>query len=240
MNPPKAVLFDLGGTLLHEEVFKPDAWAEVLCGMVGSAPAPDVNRVRTMLRQLVSELRQPSKEGIVEVRMEACLRHLQDRLGLALRRSLAELELAFWQATCRMAAEPGVRRVLKALYSHGVAMGVVSNSMFRAEVLAWELGRHKLAEHFRFVLSSADYGLRKPHPSLFLTALARLGVGAGEVWFVGDSFANDVAGAGGVGMKALWYNPSGSPAPTRCPHQELRSWEDFLPLCAQSCNPDAC
>jgi HAD superfamily hydrolase (TIGR01509 family) len=235
MNGPAAILFDLGGTLLREESFAPEAWADTLNALQdGPRPlAPDA--VRELVRQLVWEFRRPGKEGMVEVRMEACLRHLHDRLGVSPRGGPAELELAFWQATCRMSAEPGVAHVLAALVRRGLPLGVVSNSMFRAEVLAWELGRNGLASHFRFVLSSADYALRKPHPSLFRTALARLGLAAQEVWFVGDSHANDVTGAAAVGMQAVWYNSGGAVASAgTLPHAEVRDWDGFLRLCERA------
>jgi putative hydrolase of the HAD superfamily len=237
MNGLGAILFDLGGTLLREESFEPEAWAETLHPLQeGPRPLPP-DRLRELTRQLITEFRRPSKEGLVEVRMEACLRHLNDRLGVASRVPAAELELAFWQATCRMSAEPSVARVLAALAGRGVPMGVVSNSMFCAEVLAWELARHGLAGHFRFLLSSADYALRKPHPSLFRTALARLGLAAEQVWFVGDSYANDVAGAAAVGMRAVWYNPGGVPAAGTWPLVEVRHWDDFLRLCIHEHGP---
>jgi putative hydrolase of the HAD superfamily len=223
---PRAVLFDLGGTLLRQLSFRPAAYADALGG--GAA----AEQVRRLVAELVLEFLRPSKEGPVEVRMESCLRHLHDRLGLPLGPSPAAAEEAFWRATARMGPEPGVAAVLEALAGRGLPLGVVSNSMFRGEVLRGELDRHGIGRHVRFVLSSADYGLRKPHPSLFVTALARLGREAGEVWFVGDSFANDVLGAAGVRMVPLWYNPDGLAPPADAegggPAREFRHWDEFL------------
>jgi putative hydrolase of the HAD superfamily len=226
---PRAILFDLGDTLLRQESFHPEAWADALAALAGPAEGFSAPRVRELARGLVREFRRPSKAGPVEVRMEACLRHLHERLGVTLALGPAEVEMAFWQATSRMAPEPGIGPLLDDLASRGLALGVVSNSMFGAEVLRWELARHGLAAPFRLVMSSADYGLRKPHPSLFLTALARLGLPAEGVWFVGDSYANDVLGASGVGMRAVWYNPPGLPPPEGggVPHAEVRSWDEF-------------
>jgi putative hydrolase of the HAD superfamily len=234
VTAPRAILFDLGDTLLCQESFHPEAWADALSALAGRPEGFSGPQVRELVRGLVWEFRGPSKGGPVEVRMEACLRHLHDRLGVTLELGPAEVELAFWRATSRMAPAPGIGPVLDDLASRGLALGVVSNSMFGAEVLRWELARHGLAAPFRFVMSSADYGLRKPHPSLFQTALARLGLPAEEVWFVGDSYANDVLGASGVGMPAVWYNPPGRPPPeaVRAPDAEVRSWGEFRALAA--------
>ena len=35
----------------------------------------------------------------------------------------------------------------------------------------------------------------------------------GKIWFVGDSFANDIAGAAGAGWKTIWLNRRGKAVP---------------------------
>ena len=228
MTAPRAVLFDLGDTLLHQVSFDPEAWADSLLGPAGPPEA------RQLVRTLARDFRRVRNDGPVELRMGACLRHLHERLGLPFDRPPEEVELAFWQATSRMAPEPGVGPVLAALARRVLALGVISNSMFDGTVLTWELARHGLAAPFRFVMSSADYGLKKPHRSIFQTALARLGLPAEAVWHVGDSFANDVEGAAGAGLRAVWYNPSRSAPPDpperRPRYAELHRWDDFLAL----------
>jgi putative hydrolase of the HAD superfamily len=224
MTAPRAVLFDLGDTLLHQVSFDPEAWA-------GSLPGPEA---RELLRALTRDFRNVRNVGPVELRMGACLRHLHERLGLPSDRPPEELELTFWQTTSRMAPEPGVGAVLEALARRGLALGAVSNSMFAGPVLTWELARHGLARPLRFVMSSADYGLKKPHRSIFETALARLGLPAEAVWHVGDSFTNDVVGSADAGLRAVWYNPSRSAPPgppeRRPQYAELHHWDDFLAL----------
>ena len=34
-----------------------------------------------------------------------------------------------------------------------------------------------------------------------------------DIWFVGDSFANDIAGASGAGWKTIWLNRRGKAVP---------------------------
>ncbi|MCC6904989.1 MAG: HAD family hydrolase, partial [Anaerolineae bacterium] len=53
-------------------------------------------------------------------------------------------------------------------------------------------------------LSAADIGHMKPHPLPFRLALESLDVKAEEAIFIGDSPEHDVAGAHGVGMRAIW------------------------------------
>jgi putative hydrolase of the HAD superfamily len=97
-------------------------------------------------------------------------------------------------------------------------------------LLASELARHGLLRSFGFVLSSADVGARKPHPAIFREALGRLGARAEETWFVGDSFANDVAGAYGVGVTPIWLAPGGEAERSAPPHHRVSSWPELLEL----------
>jgi putative hydrolase of the HAD superfamily len=234
MSPPRALLFDLGGTVLHQEVFRPDAWAGALRDLAPALTAPP-DAVEAQARDLVRDFRHEGRLGLAEVRIGSCLRHLHERLGLALPLAGPELELAFWRATSRMTPAPGITLLLRHPRLRGLPLGIVSNSSFGEEVLRWELARHGLAEAFALVLSSADYGLRKPHPSLFLTAAARLALPPHEVCFVGDNFTNDVVGARAAGMVPVWYNPRGRPAPAGAEAPpELRHWDELSPLLVQS------
>ncbi|HEV8715160.1 MAG TPA: HAD family hydrolase [Candidatus Binatia bacterium] len=76
-----------------------------------------------------------------------------------------------------------------------------------------------IEEQFQHIAISAEHGWRKPHPQIFADALAALGVEARAALFVGDSPADDIVGAKGVGMDIAWVNasaidlPAGIPAP---------------------------
>jgi beta-phosphoglucomutase-like phosphatase (HAD superfamily) len=113
-------------------------------------------------------------------------------------------------------------------------LGIVSNAMFSARVLEWELSQHGFGDVFQFVMSSADYGFQKPHPAIFNAAPARLGLQPREVWFVGDDYHNDVNGARGSGMNVVWYNPSQAPAADDCPTQWISDWANFPESVASS------
>jgi putative hydrolase of the HAD superfamily len=234
MDVPRAILFDLGGTLLRQSSFDPGAWSAEVARLAPDAGLPG-DEVRRLAHDLVSEFRRHGKAGLVELRIESCLRHLHDRLGLSLPLTPAEVSLAFWRATSSMEPEPGVGAALRRLAARGIPLGVVSNSMFGAEVLRWELARHGLDRAFSLLLSSADYGLRKPHPSLFRTAVACLKLAPGEVWFVGDNFARDVAGAAGAGLRPVWYNPEARDPPTAPAFTavaQFTHWDEFPGLLA--------
>lgn len=67
------------------------------------------------------------------------------------------------------------------------------------------------------VLTSEEAQCYKPHPDFFREMLRRLGVTPQECLYVGDRQLEDVQGAHGVGMVAVWLNRSGSETDPRLP-----------------------
>jgi putative hydrolase of the HAD superfamily len=102
---------------------------------------------------------------------------------------------------------PEVAEVLAALAGRGVLVGVVSNWSEHLPELCKGLG---LAEHLRFVLTSAELRSEKPDRAIFERAMFRAGVPAEETLHVGDNFERDVCGALGAGMRAAWLDRRGS------------------------------
>ena len=65
----------------------------------------------------------------------------------------------------------------------------------------------------RTVTFSDEVGVRKPHPEIFARTLAALGVSASEAAHVGDDLTTDVAGARGIGMRAIHLCHTGGASP---------------------------
>lgn len=97
---------------------------------------------------------------------------------------------------------PGMREVLTALQCEGYALGMITNG--RSPFQERNIRALNIQSFFSVTLVSGAVGMRKPEPSIFLEALRRLDVAAGEVVFIGDSPEADVAGAQEIGMKAVW------------------------------------
>lgn len=67
------------------------------------------------------------------------------------------------------------------------------------------------------LVASEDVGTAKPDPEIFRIALERAGATADGAVMVGDSWANDIAGAHGAGIAAVWFNPDRKPRPAVLP-----------------------
>ena len=99
--------------------------------------------------------------------------------------------------------------MLDALRGRGLKTGLVANSWPEpSRVLRRDVEDAGLAELLDVLVFSADVGVRKPHPEIFLHALRELEVDPLDAMFVGDGLATDVQGAAEVGMttvQALWF-----------------------------------
>jgi putative hydrolase of the HAD superfamily len=93
---------------------------------------------------------------------------------------------------------------LSELRRHGLRLALVSNTSrdldtfvghFAIDVDAW--------------ISSRTHGKVKPSPTIFLAALELVGADAAEAVMVGDSPADDVAGARALGMRAFLIDREG-------------------------------
>jgi HAD superfamily hydrolase (TIGR01662 family) len=82
-------------------------------------------------------------------------------------------------------------------------LGIVSNFAIPECVLRL-LEKHGLDVFFDVVVVSGAVNKRKPSPEIFQRALEKLGVGASETVFVGDTVDADIQGAKSVGMKTIY------------------------------------
>jgi YjjG family noncanonical pyrimidine nucleotidase len=70
-----------------------------------------------------------------------------------------------------------------------------------------------ITSYFQAVVISEEVGIAKPDPRIFVPALEKIGVEAGEVLYVGDSVTSDMAAARNAGMDFCWFNPGRVPVP---------------------------
>ncbi len=130
-----------------------------------------------------------------------------ERLGVApaSRFTAAELYDRFSRAEAWDLFED-VPSALESLSADGIALAVVANWDPRLPGLLQALG---LAGAFDQIVYSAEVGFEKPHPGIFESALARLGVEPEEALHVGDSRRRDIEGAQAVGMHAVLLRRGG-------------------------------
>ena len=95
---------------------------------------------------------------------------------------------------------PDCEQTLSALCGKGYRLGIIANqepgAKERLEV--WGMSRY-----FSVIASSAELGVSKPDPEIFLRALAMAGCKPESALMVGDRLDNDVRPAKALGMKTV-------------------------------------
>jgi putative hydrolase of the HAD superfamily len=97
----------------------------------------------------------------------------------------------------------GAVEVLTALKARGLRLGVISNTLQPGWAADEALARRGLLHLFAVRVYSSDARVAKPHAAIFCAALNAAGVAADRAVHVGDRLVADVAGAQGVGMRAV-------------------------------------
>lgn len=69
-----------------------------------------------------------------------------------------------------------------------------------------DVRRLGLERYFSVIVSADEVGLSKPDPAPFLHALERAGTAPANTLHIGDHPVDDIQGAQGVGLHALWFN----------------------------------
>jgi len=205
--PPRAILFDYGGTLVEEVAFDIRAGTDLLLAHAETPPTPTV--LATLLKRIehvAREVGDRRDQFQIETPWASLTRLIYYPCGIRFTRPLAELELPFWNACAVTRPMPGVKEALSEFRRAGIPMGLVSNSSFGASILLHELSKHDLDTYLTTAVTSAEYVVRKPNPLLFEVAASLLGVTRHDIWFIGDRLDTDIAGARAAGMHAIHYS----------------------------------
>jgi HAD superfamily hydrolase (TIGR01549 family) len=95
---------------------------------------------------------------------------------------------------------------LRVLKQRGYILGVVTNRHYGGRPFREDLQSMGLLDYFEYdhMAISADLGIRKPNPDIFMYALNRLSVPPEEAAMVGNSLKADIVGARMLNILAIW------------------------------------
>lgn len=121
-----------------------------------------------------------------------------------------------------------VPAALAALRDGGFLLGAISNSPIPGRYLRQILRTRGLLVHMEAVISSADFGWRKPDPAIFAAGCAAVGVAPARALYVGDRVKEDVRGPKAAGMRAVLTREHRQDEPrSDLPDAELRSLREL-------------
>jgi len=201
----RAVLFDLGGTLVDERDY--GAWVDLARRVYLDL---DADTLAHFYAEVVREFdaTPPSLEREA-TQVEFWRQVLARSSGKEVDTRLATKYLGLLRE-----AEPpvrlfsDVRRCLDQLRSERRSLAIVSNSTSEASVRRI-LDRVGVLDYFDRVVSSGTEGVAKPAAEIFRRAIERLNVRADEALFVGNLPTTDARGATAAGLHSVWLNREG-------------------------------
>lgn len=198
----KAILLDVGNTLLREEPSRFELYAlqARARGVEIGEPAMRVlmhRAHREMPREIDGAWRYTDRwfESYIE-------RIFHTELHIA-REELAPLRAELFGRFSRAETFrffPGASELVDDARARGLRVGIVSNWSPRLPALLDQLG---LASRLDCIVCSAIERLEKPDPRIFELALSRLGVAPHEALHAGDDLERDVLGARRAGVSAV-------------------------------------
>lgn len=237
MNVPSVIFFDLDDTLIHEDATDEamivhvakkllpehrfperdlvravraaanDLWyrsdAADYCRLIQTSPIEglygDYAGDDPALRAIQAYIASGYRERVWSQALGSVYGKAAEDLALVLARAYAEARAS------RHVHFPDAAATLDSLAA-SFRLALITNGAPRVQ--RGKLVGSGLAPYFDPVVVSGEFGMGKPHPSIYQHALSLLGVEPGAAVMVGNSLRRDVVGAQAVGIRGVWFNPS--------------------------------
>ncbi len=209
---PRAVVFDLGGTLVEWpdwEGAAPMKWASAYDALRVSANGgvlPERDAFVTAMRaaekahweRVDREHWSGPPTGLVSDGFRRLDLEVAPELLVATMDGYAKA-VAGWSTVF-----PDSRETLVLLRDRGYLLGLLSNTWWAAAWHNADIAAHGLGDLLDELVYTSDLPHSKPHESVFREVASRLDVGVEECVMIGDRQIDDVSGAKAIGMRAVW------------------------------------
>jgi putative hydrolase of the HAD superfamily len=201
----KAVLFDLGGTLI-KTLDAPEIYRRILEAYGVNASLEKITRAH---KENEKEFRM---EDVVEMGNEFWIQwneRVLERLGINENKDFLARKIdESWWNYAQLEAYPDVATTISQLKEKKVKIGIVTNGFEKDYLrIIQRLGWSK--EFFDVIVGIDACRKAKPHKEIFLYAVRKLSLLPEETIFVGDSLKYDYEGAKKAGLHALLLNRKG-------------------------------
>ncbi len=215
---PKAILFDMDGTILDSHDGLGELWRKICDPFVPNLGGPSTDT----LWMAIAESRtwfwsEPERARLGRMDLQRARRTIVgeafDRLGVSVPDIAQEIADQF-SAVCddEIKLFPGAVDALRDLRGRGLCMGLVTNGA--AQPQRAKVDRFMLGPLFDSVLIEGEFGVGKPDERVYLHALEQLRVLPSETWMVGDNLEWEVAAPQRLGIQGVWVDSAGAGLPS--------------------------
>lgn len=208
---PKAVIFDLGSTLID---FPVSNWEEVSreCSLKGrqflidsGIEVPNEKEFVEGFENVRSVFREKASKTFREWTVVEAAENLFRDLGISTDNGLTEkfFDAFYAELEQHLLLYDDAIEVLTRIRNRFSQVGLISNTIFPERVHHHELKRFGLNPFFDFTIFSSTFGLKKPHHAIFDEAARLAGHNPIDCVYIGDRYLEDVQGSSGAGMHSI-------------------------------------
>jgi HAD superfamily hydrolase (TIGR01662 family) len=210
MKPFDAIFFDLGNTLIYftgdwEHVFS-QSKIELMKKLNEDGVNVNEEVFLEEFSQRIYQYHDEREAGYIEHTTASILKTQLTENGYpdlpdeAIKRALRAM-YAVSQDNWHL--DPDCVPTLKTLQEGEYRLGLISNAADDQDVQTL-VDKARLRAYFERILSSAEAGIRKPHPRIFYTVLDELDIEPSRAAMVGDTLSADIQGANNAGLFSIW------------------------------------
>lgn len=227
---PKAVIFDLGSTLIEYEAV---SWDELNLLCASSArewlihqghKVPEEAVFHEQFERAKFDHRKAASETLKEWDVPMIAEPFLRNIGITSNDGFVDRFFdAYYAPVDRLLyVYEDTIETLTWIKSRGVTIGLISNTVFPERAHRQELQRFGIEPFLDFAIFSSSFKLRKPHPEIFRHACTLAGRAPQECVYVGDRYVEDITGPNGIGMPAILRAKAGREYPPEMPASTRR------------------
>ena len=208
---PKAIIFDLGSTLIEYDKIPWPELAIVCMKDVAkylrkkNIEIPEDDEFLELFESVKADFRKLAQDKYVEWTIPQAAERLLKKLSIEPDEQLIDgmFDAYYKQVEKNLSIYDDTADTLELCKESGATIGLVSNTIFPDMTHLKELKRYKIDKYFDFTLFSSVFGFRKPHKDIFYKAANLAGYAPSECVYIGDRYLEDVTGPESIGMHAI-------------------------------------
>lgn len=208
---PKAVIFDLGSTLIEYESLE---WTELMIQCVSNVhryltkqnyDIPAKGEFIQIFGKIKDKFRKTALDTLIEWTIPQATEKLLKELNIESTNGLIDkiFDAYYKPIDKRLYIYDDTLEMLEKIKRKGCIIGLISNTIFPEKTHLSELKKFEIEGYLDFTVFSSTFGFRKPHNDIYYKAANLAGYAPSECVYIGDRYLEDYKGPTRIGMPAI-------------------------------------